>query len=125
MPNWPDPTHPELTLEDLTVLHRKILRKLGEVSAQLEEVLAGQEVDLISMPLVGEPDPEWRAIIRLRQYKDHLNGMLKKFPKGTYGICEVSGEPIPKAELSEMPWADVAAAYAEQQIVAKRPDQDT
>jgi RNA polymerase-binding transcription factor DksA len=29
---------------------------------------------------------------------------LKRIQKGTYGICEVTGKPIPKARLDAIPW---------------------
>jgi RNA polymerase-binding transcription factor DksA len=30
---------------------------------------------------------------------------LKRIEKGTYGICELTGKPIPKARLEAIPWA--------------------
>ena len=30
---------------------------------------------------------------------------LKRIQKNTYGICELTGKPIPKARLSAIPWA--------------------
>lgn len=29
---------------------------------------------------------------------------LKRIEKGTYGICEITGKPIPKARLTAIPW---------------------
>ena len=34
---------------------------------------------------------------------------LKKMEDGTYGICDVSGEPIPAARLEMLPWASLTA----------------
>jgi RNA polymerase-binding transcription factor DksA len=34
---------------------------------------------------------------------------LKKMEDGTYGICDVSGEPIPAARLELLPWASLTA----------------
>jgi RNA polymerase-binding transcription factor DksA len=30
---------------------------------------------------------------------------LKRIEKGTYGICEITSKPIPKARLEAIPWA--------------------
>src|SRR5213075_932289 len=29
---------------------------------------------------------------------------LKRIEKGTYGVCELTGKPIPKARLDAIPW---------------------
>ncbi len=34
-----------------------------------------------------------------------INEALKRLENGTYGFCEISGKPIPKARLSAIPWA--------------------
>ncbi len=34
-----------------------------------------------------------------------IDHALAKFDLGTYGICEVSGTPIPKERLEVIPWA--------------------
>ncbi len=36
---------------------------------------------------------------------DEIDHALTKFDLSTYGICEVSGEPIPKERLEAIPWA--------------------
>ena len=34
-----------------------------------------------------------------------INEALKRLENGTYGVCEMSGKPIPKARLDAIPWA--------------------
>ncbi|MCX8108426.1 MAG: TraR/DksA C4-type zinc finger protein [Verrucomicrobiae bacterium] len=34
-----------------------------------------------------------------------IDEALKRLEKGTYGICEITGKPIPKARLDAIPWA--------------------
>ena len=34
-----------------------------------------------------------------------IDHALAKIDDGTYGICEVSGQPIPKERLRAIPWA--------------------
>ena len=40
-----------------------------------------------------------------------IDHALAKFALGTYGICEVSGDPIPKERLEAIPWARERVEY--------------
>jgi RNA polymerase-binding transcription factor DksA len=40
-----------------------------------------------------------------RSALEEIDHALAKFDLGTYGICEVSGDPIPKERLEAIPWA--------------------
>lgn len=42
---------------------------------------------------------------------DEIDHALLKFDEGTYGICEVSGEPIPQERLEAIPWAREKVEY--------------
>ena len=42
---------------------------------------------------------------------DEIDHALTKFDEGTYGICEVSGEPIPEERLEAIPWAREKVEY--------------
>jgi RNA polymerase-binding transcription factor DksA len=42
---------------------------------------------------------------------EEIDHALGKFDLGTYGICEVSGEPIPKERLEAIPWAREKVEY--------------
>ncbi len=46
-----------------------------------------------------------------RQAVEEIDHALAKFALGTYGICEVSGEPIPKERLEAIPWAREKVEY--------------
>lgn len=35
---------------------------------------------------------------------NEVNAAIKRLENGTYGVCEVSGKPIPKARLEAIPW---------------------
>ena len=106
------PLHPDLTEDEIKRNRRLILRKLGQVAKRLEDVLAGQEVNLASIPLLGQPDPEWDKIMRLRYYMKTLDAKVKALAAGDYGYCEACAEPIPPLELQELPWADVCSKCA-------------
>jgi RNA polymerase-binding transcription factor DksA len=42
---------------------------------------------------------------QFRGQVEEIDRALAKFELGTYGICEVSGTPIPKERLKAIPWA--------------------
>lgn len=42
---------------------------------------------------------------------EEIDHALAKFETGDYGICEVSGEPIPKERLEAIPWAREKVEY--------------
>jgi RNA polymerase-binding transcription factor DksA len=42
---------------------------------------------------------------------EEIDHALGKFANGTYGLCEVSGEPIPKERLEAIPWARERVEY--------------
>ncbi len=46
-----------------------------------------------------------------RQAVDEIDHALAKFDLGTYGICEISGEPIPVERLEAIPWARERVEY--------------
>ncbi|MEJ7585788.1 MAG: TraR/DksA C4-type zinc finger protein [Acidimicrobiales bacterium] len=48
----------------------------------------------------------------LSEQLDEVEHALGKFEAGTYGVCEVSGEPIPETRLEAMPATRVRVEYA-------------
>lgn len=46
-----------------------------------------------------------------RHAVEEIDHALAKFADGTYGICEISGEPIPEARLDAIPWARERVEY--------------
>lgn len=106
------PIHPDLTPAELSINKRNVLKKLREVTLKLEELLAGQNVTLATLPLLGQPDPAWDKITRLRFYMRALDAVVKGILAGDYGYCGVCKNPIPKIELTELPWADTCGKCA-------------
>ena len=47
----------------------------------------------------------------LREQLADVEHALAKFDQGTYGICEASGQPIPKERLEAIPWARERVEY--------------
>ena len=48
---------------------------------------------------------------KAREMIEEIDHALAKFDLGTYGICEVSDEPIPKERLEAIPWAREKVEY--------------
>jgi RNA polymerase-binding transcription factor DksA len=47
-----------------------------------------------------------------QQTLDAIDAALKRIQDGTYGICEVGGEPIPPERLRAIPWARTCVKHA-------------
>lgn len=46
-----------------------------------------------------------------RQAVEEIDAALERLDAGTYGVCEVSGKPIPKERLKAIPWATTRVEY--------------
>lgn len=77
--------------------------------------------DLSSMPIhmadIGSDNFEQEFALGLmdseRKILVKINEALGRIGAGTYGICEGTGEPIPKTRLQAKPWARYCIEYAE------------
>lgn len=61
--------------------------------------------------LAVERDRDLVLSAQFSQQVTEINHALAKFEDGTYGICEVSGKPIPKERLKAIPWARERVEY--------------
>lgn len=48
-----------------------------------------------------------------RELLDKVNHALRRMDDGVYGICEVSGKPIPVSRLEALPYATTLVKYAD------------
>lgn len=77
--------------------------------------------DLSSMPIhmadIGSDNYEQEFTLGLmtneRKTVQEILLALKRIEEGTYGMCEGTGEPIPKPRLEAFPWARYSVRYAE------------
>lgn len=77
--------------------------------------------DLSSMPIhmadVGSDNYEQEFALGLmdgeRKIVKEIHAALKRIDNRTYGICEGTQEPIPKARLKGIPWTRYCVQYAE------------
>jgi RNA polymerase-binding transcription factor DksA len=61
--------------------------------------------------LAVERERDLALSARAREQVEEIDRALAKLDNGTYGICEVSGEPIPKARLQAIPQARERVEY--------------
>jgi RNA polymerase-binding transcription factor DksA len=61
--------------------------------------------------LAVERDFDLALSAQARQQVDEIDAALARLDNGTYGICRVSGQPIPKERLRAIPWATERVEY--------------
>jgi RNA polymerase-binding transcription factor DksA len=89
---------------------REYLRKTNsDMDGNLPEDAEGEEdtADLASSLMDKEMDLSVEEDIEDRM--SAIEHALKKMEDGTYGICDVSSQPIPKSRLELIPWASLTA----------------
>jgi DnaK suppressor protein len=117
-----------LTAADIEHFKQMLLEKRGEILSNVNEMedetlrksrlnAAG---DLSSMPIhmadLGTDNYEQEFALGLmdseRKLLREIDNSLGRIEEGTYGICEGTGKPIPKARLEAQPWARYCVEYA-------------
>lgn len=94
---------------------------LGNVNHMQDETLKKERSDLSNVPFhmadagsdnyelentLGLMDEEIKILIE-------IDAALGRIERKTFGICEGSGEPIPKERLEAIPWARYSVKYKE------------
>ena len=85
---------------------------LGNVSYMENDVLKEGRSDLSHVPIhmadLGTDSYEQEFTLDLmdseRKLISEIDSALARIDNGTYGICELDGQPIPKARLEAIPW---------------------
>lgn len=127
-----------LKAADLKKFEALLLQKraeiLGDVNHMKEETLKKERSDLSNVPFhmadVGSDNFEMENTLGLMDEEVKLlaeiDAALARIEKKTYGICEGSGEPIPKSRLEAIPWARYCIAYKEllEKGLVEAPDVD-
>jgi len=111
--------------KDMDKFKQLLLQKraeiFGAVASMKEETLNKQRSDLSNVPFhmadAGSDNFELENTLGLMDEEikllKEIDAALSRFEKGTYGICEGSGKPIPKARLLAIPWARYSIKYKE------------
>ncbi|MHC4603194.1 MAG: TraR/DksA family transcriptional regulator [Planctomycetota bacterium] len=113
-----------LTPAEIREFKALLLEKLEEILDNVvcmeEETLRKPRTDLSNLPFhmadVGTDTFELENTLGLvdseRKLLLEIVDALGRIEKGTYGFCEGSNEPIPKARLEAIPWARYCVACA-------------
>ncbi len=113
-----------LTTVDIEHFKQLLLKKrqeiIGNVSEIEEEALKSSDGDISNMPIhmadTGTDNYEQEFALGLmdneRKLLRKIEDALEHIEQKTYGICEVTGTPIPKARLEAKPWARYCVEYA-------------
>ena len=100
---------------------REILKNVNEIEDEaLKKSRLDASGDLSSMPIhmadLGTDNYEQEFAIGLmdseRKLIREIDEALVRIENKTYGICEGTGKPIPKARLKAQPWAKYCVEYA-------------
>ena len=100
---------------------REILKNVTEFEDEaLKKSRLDATGDLSCMPIhmadLGTDNYEQEFALGLmdseRKLLREIDGALERIEKKTYGICEGTGKPIPKARLEAQPWTRYCVEYA-------------
>ncbi|MBN2181643.1 MAG: TraR/DksA C4-type zinc finger protein [Sedimentisphaerales bacterium] len=113
-----------LTKNDIEMFRALLLDKrnelLGNFSYMEKDALREDRSDLSNMPIhmadLGTDSYEQEFTLGLmdseRKLIAEIDEALERIEQGTYGKCQVNGEPIPKPRLEAIPWARYCVACA-------------
>ena len=100
--------------KDLLLLERsKYVRSAESFKAEADALIEGREPGDVEFgeeggegdTLAVERERDLALSAHAQQAVIEIDQALERLSKGTYGICVVSGKPIPKERLRAIPWA--------------------
>ena len=92
------------------MIKAKAALESGNIALDKDEMM--DEVDLASATI--EQNLMFRLLDRDRKLLTEIDHAIFKIETGDYGICEGTGEPIPKRRLELRPWCRHSVKYKEQ-----------
>lgn len=100
-------------------------RLLDDCASQLADVATPLEATGSSQADVASDEYDCEVTLtRLeaeRDLLDEVDKALRRIHSGAYGICELTGKPIPKARLKAVPWTRYRVEALEQQPAIEQP----
>jgi len=130
----------KLAAKELAYFRELLVEKLKEIIGDVNHIESGalktsrqdSAGDLSSMPIhmadIGSDNYEQEFSLGLmdseRKIVQEIHGALKRIQDETYGVCEGTGEPIPKIRLKGIPWTRYCLKFAEmvEKGLATEPD---
>ena len=103
-----------------SILLAKRIEILGDMICMEDETLRKERSDLSNLPFhmadAGTDNYEMENTLGLMDSERRLIGeiddALERIEQGSYGICQGTGSPIPRARLQAQPWARYCVEYA-------------
>ena len=94
-----------LNMKEVLIKRRDALRKAlaGDLSLLRELQQSGDEVDA-ALDAAQDELSSKMAEVESRELAQ-IENALERIREGTYGLCEVTGKPIPMARLQALPYA--------------------
>lgn len=118
-----------LTAKEMERYRELLIERLKEILGNVDHIESealrtsrqDSSGDLSSMPIhmadIGSDNYEQEFALGLmdseRKIVQEIYEALKRIQNKTYGICEGTGEPIPKVRLDGIPWTRYCVQYAE------------
>jgi len=128
-----------LSEQDLQHFKTLLVEKLNEITGDVYQIESGAlkssrsdaSGDLSSMPIhmadIGSDNYEQEFALGLmdseRKLVAEILAALKRIQNRTYGICEGTGNPIPRQRLEGIPWTRYCLEYAQQMERGKAADE--
>ncbi len=116
-----DDEMPELTEAELETLRKMLEDRRAELVGSIEvraeqERDTGREVgdEMDEATIEGATAMASKLLERDVKLLSEIDRALAKFPNGTYGTCEGTGEPIGFGRLKSRPWARFSVEHQEQ-----------
>ena len=102
----------ERLMEEMARLEEErdyVRRSASDMDGTLPEDAEGEEdtADLASSLM--DKDMDMGVEEEIEETLSAIEHAFQKIEDGTYGICDVSGQPIPKGRLELLPWASLTA----------------
>jgi DnaK suppressor protein len=91
--------------ENLLELREQLLKQMSGLAKESAQELAGYSLHMADSG-TDNFDRDF-ALSLLSSDQDaiyEIEEALKRIEKGAYGVCELTGKPIPKARLEAIPW---------------------
>jgi RNA polymerase-binding transcription factor DksA len=99
----------------LTEIRDRLIDGQIELDARARE--QGPKVLQDSLGEVGTEEFQRERLLAMRTFEqvtlEEIEAALMRIREGIYGVCELTGEPIPEERLMAMPWARYTVAAQE------------
>ena len=117
----------KLAKSTLTRLHLRLVDEQGRLEAMIEEFDRQREQSRLTETgsehnadpdnadggsLAFEMEMDLSIEQNAKELLEKVERALKRMDEGTYGVCEVSGKPIPLARLEALPYASTTVENA-------------